>query len=31
MAAYRISDYLLDIGTPENYRSAQTDWPGFRS
>ena len=31
MAAYRISDYLLDIGTPENYRSAQTNWPGFRS
>jgi len=31
MAAYRISDYLLDIGTPENYRAAQTDWPGLQS
>ena len=31
MAAYRISDYLLDIGTPENYRAAQTNWPGLES
>lgn len=29
MAAYRISDYLLDIGTPENYRAAQLNWPGI--
>jgi mannose-1-phosphate guanylyltransferase len=29
MAAYRISDYLLDIGTPENYRAAQKNWPGI--
>jgi mannose-1-phosphate guanylyltransferase len=31
MAAYRISDYLVDIGTPENYRAAQTNWPGLQS
>jgi mannose-1-phosphate guanylyltransferase len=29
MAAYRISDYLLDIGTPETYKAAQLDWPGI--
>jgi mannose-1-phosphate guanylyltransferase len=29
MLAYPISDYLLDIGTLENYQSAQTGWPGF--
>jgi mannose-1-phosphate guanylyltransferase len=29
MAACRISDYLLDIGTPENYHAAQISWPGF--
>jgi len=29
MAAYRISDYLLDVGTPENYRAAQVNWPGI--
>ena len=28
MAAYRISSYLLDIGTPENYAAAQS-WPGL--
>lgn len=28
MTAYRISDYLLDIGTPENYKAAQVSWPG---
>jgi mannose-1-phosphate guanylyltransferase len=27
MAAYRIADYLLDIGTLENYRAAQESWP----
>jgi mannose-1-phosphate guanylyltransferase len=30
MAAYRISEYLLDIGTPENYRAAQVSWTGFQ-
>ncbi len=28
MAAYRISDFLLDIGTVETYRTAQFMWPG---
>jgi mannose-1-phosphate guanylyltransferase len=31
MAAYRIFDYLLDIGTPENYQTAQVSWPGLGS
>jgi mannose-1-phosphate guanylyltransferase len=31
MSAFRISDYLLDIGTPENYQTAQENWPGFES
>jgi mannose-1-phosphate guanylyltransferase len=29
MAAYRLSDYLLDIGTLENFKLAQTTWPGL--
>jgi NDP-sugar pyrophosphorylase family protein len=29
MLAYPISDYLLDIGTVENYQAAQTSWPGL--
>ena len=29
MSAYRLSDYLVDIGTPENFTLAQTTWPGF--
>jgi len=29
MAAYSISDYLVDIGTPASYRYAQDTWPGF--
>jgi mannose-1-phosphate guanylyltransferase len=29
MSAYRISDFLIDIGTLETYRSAQVNWPGF--
>ena len=29
MAAYRITGYLLDIGTTENYAAAQSSWPGF--
>jgi mannose-1-phosphate guanylyltransferase len=28
MLAYRISEYLLDIGTIQNYRQAQITWPG---
>jgi mannose-1-phosphate guanylyltransferase len=28
LAAYKIEDYLIDIGTLENYRSAQVQWPG---
>jgi mannose-1-phosphate guanylyltransferase len=29
MAGYRISEYLVDIGTPENYQAAQRSWPGL--
>jgi len=29
MLAFPISDYLLDIGTLENYQKAQTTWPGL--
>jgi mannose-1-phosphate guanylyltransferase len=29
MLAYRIHDYLIDIGTMENYERAQVTWPGF--
>ena len=29
MAAYPISDYLVDIGTPASYRYAQGTWPGL--
>jgi len=29
--AYRIEDYLLDIGTIENYERAQHTWPGLAS
>jgi mannose-1-phosphate guanylyltransferase len=29
MLAYHIDDYLLDIGTMENYRKAQVTWPGL--
>jgi mannose-1-phosphate guanylyltransferase len=29
MAAYPIDDYLVDIGTPANYRRAQLTWPGL--
>lgn len=29
MAAYPISDYLLDIGTLSNYQRAQSTWPGL--
>jgi mannose-1-phosphate guanylyltransferase len=30
MKAYRIPDYLLDIGTLKNYNEAQVSWPGLR-
>lgn len=29
MLAYPIADYLIDIGTIENYRKAQDTWPGL--
>jgi mannose-1-phosphate guanylyltransferase len=29
MAAYKISEYLLDIGTLEQYQAAQDSWPGL--
>src|SRR5229473_5372526 len=29
MLAYPISDYVLDVGTMENYQAAQTTWPGL--
>jgi len=29
MAAYRIPDFLMDIGTLETYRTAQETWPGL--
>ena len=29
MRAYRISDYLLDVGKGENYEQAQQTWPGL--
>ncbi|HET8888989.1 MAG TPA: nucleotidyltransferase family protein [Candidatus Angelobacter sp.] len=29
MAGYKISEYLLDIGTLENYQAAQRSWPGL--
>ena len=29
MLAFPIRDYLIDIGTLENYHRAQSDWPGY--
>lgn len=29
MAAYPISEYLLDVGTPASYHNAQLTWPGL--
>jgi mannose-1-phosphate guanylyltransferase len=29
MRAYRIAEYLLDVGTMENYQTAQKSWPGL--
>lgn len=31
MRAYPITDYLLDIGTMENYQAAQNSWPGVHA
>jgi mannose-1-phosphate guanylyltransferase len=30
MLAFPINDYLIDIGTMENYTTAQVTWPGIR-
>lgn len=30
MAACKIEDYVLDIGTMNNYRTAQASWPGLK-
>jgi mannose-1-phosphate guanylyltransferase len=30
MAAFKISRYLVDIGTLQNYAAAQSSWPGLR-
>ncbi|MCU1309715.1 MAG: manB [Candidatus Angelobacter sp.] len=30
MAAFKLSGYLLDIGTLQNYAAAQSSWPGLR-
>jgi mannose-1-phosphate guanylyltransferase len=29
MAAYRLRDFVMDIGTLETYRAAQMTWPGL--
>jgi mannose-1-phosphate guanylyltransferase len=29
MSAYRVSEYILDIGTLSNYQHAQQSWPGL--
>lgn len=29
MIGYRMTDYLIDIGTVDNYKQAQLDWPGL--
>ena len=29
MSAYETSDFLLDIGTVQNYKEAQATWPGL--
>ena len=29
MAAYKVREYLLDIGTLDNYQTAQESWPGL--
>jgi mannose-1-phosphate guanylyltransferase len=30
MAAYKMTEYLMDIGTLESYKTAQETWPGLR-
>jgi NDP-sugar pyrophosphorylase family protein len=30
MAACKIGDYVLDIGTMNNYMTAQASWPGLK-
>jgi len=30
MLAFPILDYLIDVGTLENYQKAQNTWPGYR-
>jgi mannose-1-phosphate guanylyltransferase len=30
MVAFPIHDYLIDIGTMENYQKAQASWPGYQ-
>ena len=29
MMAFPIHDYLIDVGTMENYQQAQATWPGL--
>jgi hypothetical protein len=29
MDAFVIPDFLMDIGTPEAYRKAESEWPGL--
>ena len=29
MVAFPIRDYLIDVGTMENYQKAQATWPGL--
>jgi mannose-1-phosphate guanylyltransferase len=31
MVAFRIRDYLIDVGTLENYKKAQATWPGYKT
>lgn len=31
MAAWKISEFLIDIGTKQNYAAAQQSWPGLAS
>ncbi len=31
MRAYPITDYLIDVGTMENYQAAQNSWPGVHA
>jgi NDP-sugar pyrophosphorylase family protein len=30
MAAFKVTDYLVDIGTAEKYERVQTTWPGLK-